>query len=255
MRAVAPVRAVSVPLAVGRASSARGRRHRVPGRDPDARRQPPGHRARDCPPVVLRDGRRLAGPRAPVAGRGVRHLRRGGGRRDRRRPPGRPAGCRARSSDSTADYGADEKDYYRTHVRQGRRRARSPPATRPGRRRSTPRSAATSTPTPGASRSRPTSPSALRDLPAALRSSERQARCADLSGRALSQPRRRASAIRPTPSSQVVVAQRVGQPQVARGAERLARDDRHLGLVQDQRGQLPRTWSAPVRAASGRADP
>ena len=43
---------------------------------------------------------------------------------------------------------------------------------------------------------------------------------------------------------EVLVAQGVRQPQIARRAERLARNDRDLGLVQDQRGQLDRVLRA-----------
>ena len=50
---------------------------------------------------------------------------------------------------------------------------------------------------------------------------------------------------------QVVVAEGVGHPQVAGGAEGLAGDDGDLGLLQDQLGQLAR-WSSAVRPAIGR---
>ena len=152
-RAVPPVRAVSVPLAVGRASPAGGRRDRVPGRDPDADVGRPRRRSRDRPPVVLRDGRRLAG-RARVAGRGVRHLRRGAGRRHaagERRPgaagPGRPTDGGLRRG---------RPGLLPPHLRQGRGRAPGRPRRGRDRRRSTQRSAAMSTPMRGGSPSRPT---------------------------------------------------------------------------------------------------
>ncbi len=87
-RAGRPLRAVPVPVAVGGPAAGAGRRHRVPELDPDARRVAAGRGARDRAPVVLRDGRRLAGA-APVAGRGLRRVRRAA--RQRRPAPRRRA--------------------------------------------------------------------------------------------------------------------------------------------------------------------
>ena len=54
---------------------------------------------------------------------------------------------------------------------------------------------------------------------------------------------------------QVVVAQRVGHPQVARGPERLAGDDGHLGLLQDQLGQLDAGLRRPARRSDRPSSP
>ena len=54
---------------------------------------------------------------------------------------------------------------------------------------------------------------------------------------------------------EVLVAQRVGQPQVAGRAEGLARDDGDLGLVQDQRGELDARSAGACRGSPCRAAP
>ena len=54
---------------------------------------------------------------------------------------------------------------------------------------------------------------------------------------------------------EVVVAQGVGQPQVAAGPERLAGHDRHLGLLEDQRRQLGRGLRRDAADRPARARP
>ena len=103
------VRPVPVPVAVRRAGAVAGWRHRVPEFDPDARRVAAGCGARDGAPVVLRDGRRLAGP-APVAGRGVRAVLRAA-RQRRVRAPG-TLQAPGTVDKSTESYGNDVDDYY-----------------------------------------------------------------------------------------------------------------------------------------------
>ena len=114
-----------------------------------------GPGARGGAHVVLRDGRRLPVPR-PVAGRGVRQLRRVARRPDvaaARWPAAGPRRRRRRADGRLRRRPA----LRRRRLRQGRRRAAHRPAGRPARTRSTPRSAATSTRWPGRSPPRPTS--------------------------------------------------------------------------------------------------
>ena len=161
------------------------RRHRVPELDPPGQREPAGPGARGRAHVVLRHGRQLAVPR-PLAGRGVRHLRRVAARPRRGRPPAAGAGRRrATSARSMADFRRRPALLHRG-LRQGRRRSADRPRRPPAPRRSTRRCAATSTPTPGRSPPRPTSG---RRWPTCRRRSVRSRKPRPSAGRRPARPR------------------------------------------------------------------
>ena len=140
----------------------------------------------------------------------------------------------------------------------------------PGR-RSTPRSAATSTRTRGRSRPRPTSAprsptcpprSAPRRRPGPGQGRPPPASAPSLAARARAEPRDGALVRRGQQPlhardalDEVVVAQGVGHPHVAGRPEGLAGDDGDLGLLQDQLGQLRAGLRRRGRRSGGRAGP
>ena len=216
--AVGPVRATAVPGDQPGPTADRRGWHRVPGRSScstTAVRSP----CTSSPPAVRRDGRQLPGPR-PLAGRGVRQLRRGGGSTGCGPAPGalEPAGRRRR-----LDHLARRRTRtgYTPHVRErgcGRLVAarNAGPARVDAALRCYVNANAWRIATPadlaeGAGRVCRTRSKVLLVRPGALP-------VAPVSG-----PRRQQLLHPGDALDQVVVAQRVGQPEVARGAERLAR--------------------------------